>query len=536
MAITYYGSKLSDNIILTPAVGEIGKPGDPDYHPGIPGFIICKDVPVARTGFQRYRVRDLQQEEARNLGVNLENQDAFIDLYRAPEEVFDPATIASFEGMPVTDGHPEEFVARDTWRAVACGHAQNVRKGWEALESGEWPLIADLVINADPLATNVELARKRQVSCAYNYGLAREGSKLLQVKIRGNHVAVVDKGRAGPEAAIQDGAEEAEVTTAQLPSTELEAKPVIRPAERKENKIMNFRKHLVGLGLKSFLSNNPEMEPEQMTDAAKAAYALDSEEETEEERKKARDAEESKKKDEEMKAKDEAEEKEKKREEDRRAKDAAEAEEKEKKEKEAKDAADKKAKDEAEKSHFSPCKVKDCMARDCRMHGALDDALAAHPEEDDKDMNELQELMSSHAAAPATEEHDAAASEVIEPVSEGETTGDAADAAAKDEAELANERAYLRRMRPIIARAVDSAPAGPAKEAARAKMNEFNVRLARFTRKSKASDATYSGFSSAAAQARTRKPGGQGGDADYGAIKRAYDARLKGEDHKEVTK
>ena len=205
MAITYFASRISPNILITPPVGQIGKPGEPGYQPGVPGFLICKDAIIARTGWQDYKVGDLNPDEAAELGVDLSNPNANISLYRPESEVYNSACLSSFEGMPVTDSHPQEFVDRETWRQVACGHAQNVRKG-PVLEDGNKSVIADLFVNVDPLAMNIENRAKRELSCGYEYRLGRENDKLLQTRIRGNHIAVVDAGRAGPEARIYDQA------------------------------------------------------------------------------------------------------------------------------------------------------------------------------------------------------------------------------------------------------------------------------------------------------------------------------------------
>jgi hypothetical protein len=51
------------------------------------------------------------------------------------EEVFSERTMASFEAMAVTIGHPKDFngniifVTPQNWRQLANGHIQNVRRG-----------------------------------------------------------------------------------------------------------------------------------------------------------------------------------------------------------------------------------------------------------------------------------------------------------------------------------------------------------------------------------------------------------------------
>jgi hypothetical protein len=78
--IMYFGSKISDNKVLTPE-----------------GYLICKNVPIGRVGWMDYLGEELGIEEKRGQVVK---------VYRSPEQLFSKATIASFEGKSVTNNHP----------------------------------------------------------------------------------------------------------------------------------------------------------------------------------------------------------------------------------------------------------------------------------------------------------------------------------------------------------------------------------------------------------------------------------------------
>lgn len=181
----YYGSRLSPNQTETPE-----------------GFLICLNVPIARTGTQTY----LRSE----LGFN-DDPTGLVDVIRTEEEVFSPATIASFEGKPATEDHPPVEVKPDNISAYDRGHVQNVHRG-----TGEESdlLIADLYITSPPLIDAIRSGRLREVSCGYDceYRMDEQG-RLYQCGIRGNHVAVVSAGRAGPRVAIKDSAEESNTPT-----------------------------------------------------------------------------------------------------------------------------------------------------------------------------------------------------------------------------------------------------------------------------------------------------------------------------------
>ena len=193
MALSYFGTRLSENILAN----EQG--------------IVCKDAVIARTGPQVYKTEDLPQERVKELNLDLEPGQE-VELWRVDDEVFDPATIASFEGKVFTLNHPKSFVGVENGDGmlrladVAKGHVQNVRRGGEPLDSGYWPLLADIVVNDKSTIDRILDGGLRELSCGYGFNITKKGEKILQVDIRGNHVALVDKGRAGPEARIYDSA------------------------------------------------------------------------------------------------------------------------------------------------------------------------------------------------------------------------------------------------------------------------------------------------------------------------------------------
>lgn len=176
--IYYLGDQISQNIRETPE-----------------GYLVCENVPIARTGEQIYL--------ARELGITDGDPERQVRVYRNEEDVFDPVAIASFEGKDVTDGHPAEGVDNSNYANYSKGHLERVRRNGDHLE-------ADLIIKDPVLASEVQNRVKREVSCGYmcEYVPYKDGYK--QTQIRGNHVAVVPRGRAGHEIAIKDSALEAQ--------------------------------------------------------------------------------------------------------------------------------------------------------------------------------------------------------------------------------------------------------------------------------------------------------------------------------------
>ena len=188
--LAYYGNRISPHITESPE-----------------GFLICHDVPIARTGPQEYRARELQLDG---------DPERIITVNRHPEDVFEDATLASFEGKPITEDHPPENVSPENYAAYTKGHVQNVRR------QGDY-IIADLYINDAQLADEVKNGLKREVSCGYLCNYVPDGESYRQTAIRGNHVAVVPKGRAGREVAIKDAATQAEKGLKQMKKETKEA-------------------------------------------------------------------------------------------------------------------------------------------------------------------------------------------------------------------------------------------------------------------------------------------------------------------------
>lgn len=169
----FYGSKLSAHMTETPE-----------------GFLVCLGVPVCRTGTQKYLKSEIGEK-----GSEL------VDVYRKEDEVFSKAAMASFEGKPVTDDHPPKEVDPHNYGSYIKGSVQNVRRG-----SGEDAdhMVCDLVIYDAGLINKIKHG-KREVSCGYDCKYIDNGDGTYsQADIIGNHVAIVDNGRAGKQVAIRD--------------------------------------------------------------------------------------------------------------------------------------------------------------------------------------------------------------------------------------------------------------------------------------------------------------------------------------------
>ena len=158
------------------------------------GYLVV-DARVARTGIQRYLGSEVGMPEKE-----------FVDVYRSPEEVFSDDALASFAHRPVTNDHPSEPVTADNWKRFAVGQTSD-----EIRRDGDFVRIPLMV--ADAAVIKAVQDGKRELSNGYlcdlkhESGVTPEGETYdaIQTNIRGNHVAIVRRGRAGSECRIGDG-------------------------------------------------------------------------------------------------------------------------------------------------------------------------------------------------------------------------------------------------------------------------------------------------------------------------------------------
>jgi uncharacterized protein len=150
------------------------------------GFLVA-NVRFARTGIQTYG------------GFELDRRDlAVVGVYRPAAEVFSAAAMRSFAHRPVTLGHPADGVSASSWRQHSIGSM-----GENITRDGDF--VRGTVIVQDAAAIEMIKNGTRELSAGYNCdvhweaGMAPDGQayQAVQRSIRGNHVAIVDRARAG---------------------------------------------------------------------------------------------------------------------------------------------------------------------------------------------------------------------------------------------------------------------------------------------------------------------------------------------------
>lgn len=157
------------------------------------------DVRLTRTGVFRYRNADGSERVE----------------YRPPAEVFAPKSMQSAAMMAVTNDHPPDRLDSTTATRYAKGAT-----GETIRQDGIYLAGSIVVFDADTI-TAMERG-KREVSCGYDCtiiptpGVTPEGERydVMQTDIEYNHVAIVDRGRAGSAVRVRmDTAMMIDVTT-----------------------------------------------------------------------------------------------------------------------------------------------------------------------------------------------------------------------------------------------------------------------------------------------------------------------------------
>lgn len=163
------------------------------------GYLLCEDVAVARIGSMSYAPSELTPPPETDLAV--------IELTRGSDDLFDPTTLASADGKPVTLGHPPVDVTAETWKEYAVGFGSNPRASDDYAE-----LMMDLLITDQAAIDAVLVDGVREISLGSDAEpemLAPGVYRLRNVRV--NHIAIVPRGRSGPDVAIKDEQPDAEL-------------------------------------------------------------------------------------------------------------------------------------------------------------------------------------------------------------------------------------------------------------------------------------------------------------------------------------
>jgi hypothetical protein len=152
---------------------------------------------ISRTGTQTYT--------ALEMGITDKEPDSKIVVFRPEEEVFDNNSLSSFANKPVTDNHPPELVNSKNAKQYSVGFA-----GPEVTKDGDFAKTILHVTDAEAIAKiesgKVELSNGYTADIDWIPGVTQDGEKYdaVQRNIKGNHIAIVERGRAGADCRLAD--------------------------------------------------------------------------------------------------------------------------------------------------------------------------------------------------------------------------------------------------------------------------------------------------------------------------------------------
>lgn len=125
--------------------------------------------------------------------------------YRPESEVFSEDSMSTLAGVPLTNRHPAKLVDSNNARKFTVGHVSDIVE-----RDGKF-IKTSVVVADQKVIDEIENKGLREVSCGYKAdleftpGITEDGEEYdaIQRNIRYNHLAVVDKGRAGPQVRLR---------------------------------------------------------------------------------------------------------------------------------------------------------------------------------------------------------------------------------------------------------------------------------------------------------------------------------------------
>lgn len=142
---------------------------------------------VTRTGVLKYRTAD---------GTTIKQ-------LRSPENIFDNASLETLKSVPVTLKHPPQLITPKDVKKYMVGYSS------DAISREGKKIKTQLTITDEAAIKSVEAGATVELSCGYECELEEssgiydgEHYDFIQKNVKYNHIALVERGRAGPDIRI----------------------------------------------------------------------------------------------------------------------------------------------------------------------------------------------------------------------------------------------------------------------------------------------------------------------------------------------
>jgi uncharacterized protein len=181
------------------------RPSESRRHYDQNGWAEIRDNPISKVGVFQYSGGVVDPDGSLGLDRN-----KFYNVYRSAEELQDPECLDSFRLLPWIDEHV-------MLGATEAGLKPAEEKGihgviGEDVYFKDGYLRCNLKIFSEKMAKKIDKDGKKELSIGYRCLYAQESGvydnthyDFVQKEIRGNHIALVHKGRSGSDVAVLDG-------------------------------------------------------------------------------------------------------------------------------------------------------------------------------------------------------------------------------------------------------------------------------------------------------------------------------------------
>lgn len=152
---------------------------------------------IARTGVQAYT--------AGEMGLADKNPNDIVKVYRPEAEVFSKDSLSSFANKPITNNHPPELLNAGNSRKYSVGMSDSL-----VMQDGNYVKTMLFVTDSESIQAvedgKVELSNGYTSDIEWISGITSTGEAYdaIQRNIKGNHIAIVERGRAGATCKIAD--------------------------------------------------------------------------------------------------------------------------------------------------------------------------------------------------------------------------------------------------------------------------------------------------------------------------------------------
>ena len=173
------------------------------------GYITIKDNPISKVGVFQYSGAQIGTPEQIEQGII--DPDKIYNVFRSAEELSAPECIESFKLVPWTNEHAMLGPSNEGLTPAEQKGVSGVTGEEVYFDPEDGYLKSNLRVFSESMANLIQQNAKKELSMGYRcvYDLIQgeyNGEKYdaVQRKLRGNHLALVESGRAGPDVAVLD--------------------------------------------------------------------------------------------------------------------------------------------------------------------------------------------------------------------------------------------------------------------------------------------------------------------------------------------